>query len=541
MGTCHEQRADRTRFIIDEDFKIKESLIKSITRKREEEEKKDSDTKLSELIPRIPEQAPKLMPNTDTKLISKNKRDFLEIYEPKQPLGEGGYSQVYLVLHRKMKLLRALKMIPVNSKQSKEKTEEEIELLKQLDHPNIVKLFEYFIDNDKYFLITEYCRMGDLYSLIKKNKKFSELSAAYIMFQIFRALIYCHNTMHVVHRDIKLENIVVFRKNSAVEDLYDVKLIDFGISKNLELIEKNNDNKVKGSLYYMAPEVFENKINEKCDIWSCGVVLYCLVVGDYPFKGKNHKEIIKNIRTGRLSFPEDFKASRDFIDLINNCLQKDPNKRLSAKEALNHPFFTSHKINEFFIHVTPAFLNKTINNIKKYDPKNTLQTLCFSYFVHNYPNQDDIILINKIFIKFNTTNDGVLTKEQFKAGLKKYLFKGKKNKAAAEKEANDIFEKLDENKNGGIECEEFLRAGIDKKLLKNKKVLKFTFDFLDKNRNGEISVEELKDVFRNEGELNAEEEKNIIELVKSIDTDLNGKISFDEFYNMMLKVIDGLI
>ena len=107
----------------------------------------------------------------DTRLISKNKRDFLDIYEPKEPLGEGGYGQVYLVVHRKMKLLRALKMIPVNSNQSGEKTEEEIELLKQLDHPNIVKLFEYFIDNDKYLLITEYCRGGDLFRVIKKKKE----------------------------------------------------------------------------------------------------------------------------------------------------------------------------------------------------------------------------------------------------------------------------------------------------------------------------------------------------------------------------------
>ena len=548
MGTCHEQRADRTRFIIDEDYKIKHEMIESIrafNARKTEEENKDPGKNISQLVPKA--QDPPIKPNInmDTRLISKNKRDFLDIYEPKEPLGEGGYGQVYLVVHRKMKLLRALKMIPVNSNESGEKSEEEIEKLKQFDHPNIVKLFEYFIDNDKYLLITEYCRGGDLFRVIKKKKKFSELSAVYIMFQIFRALIYCHNTIHLAHRDIKPENIVIFKKNNtATEDLYDVKLIDFGIAKKLDINNKKMDDKIKGSLYYMAPEVFGKESDEKCDIWSCGVVLYLLVTGKYPFNGKDQKEIIRNIKEGRFSFPEDIidKLSNELRDLIKNCLQTNPAKRLSAKEALKHPIFNKYKINEYFIHVTPAFLNKTINNIKKYDTKNKLQTLCFSYFVHNYPNQDDIILINRVFSKFNTSNNGQLTEEELRKGLMKYLFKGKKNKDAAEKEANSIFIKLDDNKNGYIECEEFIRAGIDKKLLKSKKVLRFTFDFLDKDRNGEISIEELKEVFRNEGDYNDDEyDKNMIELVKSIDTDLNGRISFDEFYNMMIKVIDGLI
>ena len=548
MGTCHEQRADRTRFIIDEDYKIKHEMIESIrafNARKTEEENKDPGKNISQLVPKA--QDPPIKPNInmDTRLISKNKRDFLDIYEPKEPLGEGGYGQVYLVVHRKMKLLRALKMIPVNSNESGEKSEEEIEKLKQFDHPNIVKLFEYFIDNDKYLLITEYCRGGDLFRVIKKKKKFSELSAVYIMFQIFRALIYCHNTIHLAHRDIKPENIVIFKKNNtATEDLYDVKLIDFGIAKKLDINNKKMDDKIKGSLYYMAPEVFGKESDEKCDIWSCGVVLYLLVTGKYPFNGKDQKEIIRNIKEGRFSFPEDIidKLSNELRDLIKNCLQVNPAKRLSAKEALKHPIFNKYKINEYFIHVTPAFLNKTINNIKKYDTKNKLQTLCFSYFVHNYPNQDDIILINRVFSKFNTSNNGQLTEEELRKGLMKYLFKGKKNKDAAEKEANSIFIKLDDNKNGYIECEEFIRAGIDKKLLKSKKVLRFTFDFLDKDRNGEISIEELKEVFRNEGDCNDDEyDKNMIELVKSIDTDLNGRISFDEFYNMMIKVIDGLI
>ena len=550
MGACHQEKADRTRFIINEDFKIKKEMIQTIEeftkKKLQEESRRLNPKRVTELITQEEEPStPKQNKSTNSNnIIGKNRRALTEEYEPEGQLGEGGYGQVYLVRHKKMNLLRAMKVISVKSKTSEKKTDEEIELLKQLDHPNIVKLFEYFSDDDKYYLITEYCKGGDLFDLIKKKKKFSELSASYIMFQIFRALIYCHNTHHLVHRDIKPENIVVFRKNNATDDLYDVKLIDFGISKIFNKVEKKNDNKIIGSLKYMAPEVFEGKYDEKCDIWSCGVILYILVMEDYPFNGKDDKEVIKKIKKGKYSFPDDFieKSSNELRELIAKCLTLDPSKRISAKDALNDKFFNLYNTSEFFTHVTPAFLNKTINNIKRYEIRNPLQELCFTYFVHNYPNQDDIILINRVFSKFNTSNDGKMTMEELKKGLMKYLFKGKKSKAAAEKEATIIFNKLDKNGNGLIECEEFVRAGIDKKILKNKKVLKFMFDFLDKNRNGEISLEELKEVFRKEdGYDSKEDEKHLTELIKSIDTDLNGQISFEEFYNMMLKLIDGLI
>lgn len=548
MGACSDPRADRTRFIINEDFKLKMEMIQSIqnfNKKKNGEDIGVYRSKNNESNQINKHDIPNVNIPANGNVIRKNTRDLTEEYEIEGQLGEGGYGKVYLARHKRMNLLRAMKVISIDSKTSEERTDEEIELLKKLDHPNIIKLFEYFIDEDNYYLITEYCNGGDLFDLIKKKQKFSELSAAYIMFQIFRALIYCHNTHHLVHRDIKLENIVIFRKINAEDDLYDIKLIDFGIAKIFNKCEKNKDKRIKGSLNYMAPEALQGNYDEKCDIWSCGVILYILLIGNYPFDGNNKAEIIKKIKKGQYTFPEGFEAaaSPEIKDLINYCLKLDPDERISAKEALNHPFFNSNDINEYFINVTPAFINKTLNNIKKYKVENSLQELCFRYFVHNYPNQDDIILINRIFSKFNTSSSGKMKKEELKNGLLKYLFKSKKSKLAAEKETETIFKILDGNQDGEIECEEFLRAGIDKKLIKNKKVLKFMFDFLDKNRDGEISFQELKEVFYKEDPKadNKQNDEIITKLMKDIDTDLNGQISFDEFYNMMLKLIDGLI
>ena len=542
MGTCSETRADRTRYIIDEDFRLKQEMIRNIQNSKHKQTLQTPVNNEYNYPSYYPSQ--NFMPvnnfNNNEKIIIKNKNSVTDVYKFERQLGEGGYGQVYLVRHKKMNLLRAMKIIPKNSKNQKEKTDEEIELLKQLDHPNIVKLFEYFSDKDKYFLITEYCRGGDLFDLIKKKKRFSELSAAYIMYQIFHALIYCHNTHNLIHRDIKPENIVVFRQNiEGGEELYDVKLIDFGIAKIFNKLTNNNDYKVKGSLNYISPEVLKCEYDEKCDIWSCGVILYILVIGTYPFNGKDKNEILNNIEQGNYSFPKGFieNSSPEIRDLIQQCLQVDPSDRISAKKALNHPFFKLYEIKEFFIHVSENFLNKTINNIKKYDTKNSLQDITFKYLVHNYPNQEQIYLIYRIFNKFNKNNDGKLTKEELKKGLLEYLFKGKNNGGEAEKEANDIFYRLDGNNNGYIECEEFVRAGIDKNLLKSKKVLRFTFDFLDRNKNDEVSVGELKEVF---GVVNQEDEKALVNLMKSIDTDSDGQISFDEFYKMIIKIIDGL-
>ena len=545
MGTCYGTNADRTKFIIEEDYRMKQEMIRTFQKlakiKQEKlEEIYEEKQKKSDGLPKRNFPGSDKTINSNEKIISRNQNNLTEIYNVEKQLGEGGYGQVFLVRHKKMNLLRAMKIISVNSKNEEEQTDEEIELLKQLDHPNIVKLFEYFSDEDKYYLITEYCKGGDLFDLIKRKRKFSEMSAAYIMYQIFRSLLYCHSTHHLMHRDIKPENIVVFKENNIGEDLYGVKLIDFGIAKIFNKLEKNKEQKIKGSLNYIAPEVLKRNYDEKCDIWSCGVILYILIIGTYPFNGNDNNEILYNIEQGNYTFPEWFtqNSSPQVRDLIQQCLKVNPSSRISAKQALEHPFFELYKIKEFFINVTESFLNETINNIKKYKIKNSLQELTFTYLVHNYPNQYEITLLYRVFNKFNICNDGKLTKDELKDGLMKNLFKDKTSREAAEKEANIIFEKLDWNNNGFIECEEFVRAGIDKRLLKSEKVLRFTFDYLDKNKDGKISVDELIEVF---GVVSQEDERQMVELVKSIDRDLDGQISFYEFYGMMLKIIDGLL
>ena len=552
MGHCCYAKRDRTKLILSEKFKLKEDYIKILEEKNSKilaERQKSLKSHSGQLYREVGTKKQSTINIDVNKIISKNFSKLGGEYEINEQIGEGGYGVVYKVKHIKTHLVRAMKRIyrsgrdNENSDENNENTgsvnnddledmNNEIELLKNLDHPNIVKIFEYFISDDSYYLITEYCPGGSLLNLKNKIQTFTEESAAYIMYQVFRGVNYCHENK-IIHRDLKPENIVVVGENNLDKSLYDIKIIDFGTAK----IFKNNvvEKQIAGSPNYIAPEVLSKKYNEKCDIWSCGVILYFLVVGSLPFKGKTNEETLKKINEAKYTFPPKFKqeSSPEIKNLIDACLEKDPAKRISAKDALNHPWFDLYDTKSYFIHVTEAFLNKTINNIKKYRPKNKLQEIALAYIVHNLPMLEEKVKIDRVFNLFNVSKSGKLSKEETIRALRKYIFADKKE--LADKEAEEIFERLDDNKNGFIECEEFARGGLDKKIFKNKNILQFTFNFLDKNKDGEISIEELKDLFDIK---NSEEEEALMELLESIDTDLNGKISFDEYKNMMLEIIE---
>jgi Ca2+-binding EF-hand superfamily protein len=209
------------------------------------------------------------------------------------------------------------------------------------------------------------------------------------------------------------------------------------------------------------------------------------------------------------------------------------NKRVSAKEALEHPWFTLLKTKEYFIKVNEYFMNKTINNLIMYKPKNKLQQLALTYLVHNFPDLNEIRNINKIFLMFNTSDNGKLSREETYQGLLKYL--NYSSEEELEQKVNKIFKNIDNDNNGFIECEEFSRAALDKRIFLDENVLKFTFDFMDKDGSGEISLSELKEVFGVKDD--KESEKLLKEIIDKIDKDGNGEISIKEYSDMMKNII----
>ena len=467
-------------------------------------------------------------------IVNCNNKNPKDEYKIIKKLGKGAFGTVWKVKNIQTNLFRAMKKIPKlrNNMNNINEIINEIEILKHLDHPNIVKIFEFFIEADGYYIITEYCHEGELFKLIKKKGFFTEKIAANIMYQIFQAIHYCHVSNNIIHRDLKPENIMI-ESIDYETGFYNIKIIDFGTAKIRE--KDKRENKVLGSCFYIAPEVLNKKYNEKCDIWSCGVILYILLCGNVPFNGRDEREISQKIKSGKFDLnisPFD-KISNEGKDLIKQCLELNVNKRISAKEALNHPWFDLWKSKEYFTNVNEYFMKKTINNLIMYKPINKLQKLALTYFVHNFGNLNEIKSINKIFNLFNLSGNGKLSKEETYQGLKNYLNYSSKEKI--NKKVNKIFKNIDNDNNGFIEYEEFARAALDKRIFLDENVLKFTFDFMDKDGSGEISLSELKEIFGVKDD--KESEILLKEIIDKIDTDGNGEISFKEYNDMMKNII----
>ena len=262
-------------------------------------------------------------------------------YEKLGFLGEGTLASVYKVRNIYTEALCAMKVIKRSMSYDIEKEKElynEINILRAMDHPNILKILEFFSTNNNYCIITELCAGGELFQHIVDTGPFDEVYTAYVMYQLLSAVNYCHK-MKIIHRDIKPENILIVDKNQ--EGLPSIKLCDFSLSKLCSLRGSMIQKKVVGSAYYIAPEVLRKKYNEKCDLWSCGVIMYILLSGRPPFDGDNDNEIIANVTSGEYDLTNrPFNTiSKNAKDLINKLLTVNSEKRISAEEALNHVWF----------------------------------------------------------------------------------------------------------------------------------------------------------------------------------------------------------
>jgi tRNA A-37 threonylcarbamoyl transferase component Bud32 len=219
-------------------------------------------------------------------------------YEIGDVLGEGSFGQVKKCLHKRSGLERAVKIIRSDKIDEQERAQIDLEvaILKSIDHPNICKLYDIYQDAHNLYLVIEYCSGGELFDRIQKISTFSEKEAAKYIKQVLSALAYLHER-DIVHRDLKAENLLFVDESPDAN----LKLIDFGVScKHLKGSKKMKD--TLGTPYYIAPEVILRNYDKKCDLWSCGVILYILLCGYPPFNGDDDDEILKNVKKGEFAF-----------------------------------------------------------------------------------------------------------------------------------------------------------------------------------------------------------------------------------------------
>lgn len=462
-------------------------------------------------------------------LVQESKGNPFEDYEEVGLLGEGAFGKVIKVKHKISKVARAMKIIQKDKIKMHSDEEKaminEINVVKSLDHPNIMKVYEYFNVPEYLYIVSELCTGGELFDKIQANKYFNEQVAGYVIKQLLSAVDFCHEN-NIIHRDLKPENILIESEEEAKKEFFTIKVIDFGTSDRFAK-GKMCDLQL-GTPLYIAPEVLNNNYNEKCDLWSCGVILYIMLCGSPPFTGETDDEIYANVKRGMYSFdePEWDYVSSDAKDLIRKLLNKDIKKRYSAKKALSHPWITKMKINSIDV-LNQAMLKNIVNNIKSFSATQKLQQAALAYIVHNLTKKEDTDYLRRVFIYFDNNGDGRLTKDELIKGFSLVL-----TVEEAEKEANRVMDIIDVDGNGFIEYEEFLRASIDQEKILTEDNLKTSFRLFDINSRNKINPSELKKVL-GQGMENIDD--NVWkELVSEIDSNKNGEICFDDFKRMML-------
>jgi len=267
----------------------------------------------------------------------RNNGRFRDFYQIGPGLGSGTFGEVRKWINKTTQAIRAVKIIRKDALFGQDKIRffYEMEIMKKLDHPNILRIYEIFQDQKRYYLITELCTGGELFDEIAKKSNFSEKGAAIIIEQILEAISYCHSKS-IVHRDLKPENILIDSTNKN-----NIKVIDFGTSQKMK--PKQKMSQAFGTSYYIAPEVLVTDYDEKCDCWSIGVIMFILLSGKPPFDGETDKEIWKKVRDGKYSFSAEEwdDVSEEAKDLIKKLMTYDPKKRISWADALNHPWFST--------------------------------------------------------------------------------------------------------------------------------------------------------------------------------------------------------
>ena len=661
------------------------------------------------------------LPISTKNVIRKISGDPFDNYRIIKKLGQGTFGQVYKIMQLKTGNIRALKIIPKNNLRAgftdKDITRE-INIMKNLDHPHIIKLYEFYKDAENYYLVNEFCTEGDLSEKMNKLKFLPEPIVKILMAQIFSAVLYLNNR-GIIHGDLKLENILVdsylddgniqtknqsnfissliedarnvqnylkdlklkrgnttilnrkklqenlkrfrnsgkklFPKNSnkmylyenqnniiteetkecefnneerknnfesdkedeeektnifgfesneenEIEEIpnndssdfssspeknnskkvspfqleekinlkiknpskssminweleknkeekpkteirnitkkltynynklniknFELKLIDFGCSKIFSPQKKTTFEDTIGTLVYCSPEVLKNKYDQKCDIWSCGVIMYLLLCGKFPFSGKSEEEITKKILFGKLNFnSKQFQnVSESAKDLIIKCLNKDKNKRITVKQALHHEFFAGEiDINNIF---EDEVITKNVLNSLRINSRQTSKfyQIVLTYLSYNFADKEHLQKLRNIFYKIDLNMDGKLSREELYTAYKEAKID------ISKEELNKIIKFMDFDGNGYIEYEEFIRVTLPKEQLFTDINLKNAFEMFDKDKNGTISVDEIIEVIG----MDKEFDKNAIEeLKKEVSYDGNKEIDFKHFKDFM--------
>lgn len=430
-------------------------------------------------------------------------------------LGKGAFGEVRKALHLESGVYRAIKIIYKAQASAEEQAKilNEIEILRQLDHPNIVRIYEYFEDNKFIYIVMELIGGGELFDKIQAAHHFSERKAAEYFIQLLGGVNYLHKH-NIVHRDLKPENI-----------LFDgelLKIVDFGTSKMYDTAKKMK--KCHGTPYYIAPEVLNGSYTEKCDVWSLGVILYILLSGYPPFNGPTDDDILSAVLKGKFSFefPEFKNVSDASKRLIKRMLTYNVRDRPTIDEVLLDPWFKA-------VDIADVELDRNVLlNMWNFSTKNKMQHAVYYFLVSHMASREEQRELLDTFRALDTNNDGVISKQELLEGFRRI------DNALTEADINSMVNKIDNNQSATIDYTEFVAATINKKKLLSEEKIKACFNMIDRDRSGTISIAEFKSMFNGN---DAVDEQVWLDLVRQADDNKDGVIDFEEFRDLLLKMV----
>jgi len=399
---------------------------------------------------------------------------------------------------------------------------QEMKHLKAIDHPNIAKLIETFEDESYLFMIGELCVGGPLQGVIDRLGHLCEVKCASVMQQVFRVVCYLHDSCGICHRDLTTDTFVFLIGNLRCIEKNPIKLS--GCRKALDFRRDPHMKERVSKPHYSAPEMVTGHYSKAVDMWSCGVIMYTLLMGcvPFPFQGREDLQVYESIKAGKFNTDSALwkGLSKEVKVLVKKLLAVDQDQRLDAKHAANAKWIrdTVPKAN------ISTQQGSLLGGLTTFGDHGPLKQAAL-HVIAGQLDDSETRQLREIFNSMDDNGDGLLSPEEVKAGLQKTALK------EMLPEIEQCLMELDTDGNGSVDYTEFLAATIDKQLYVQEDLCWAAFQVFDKNGDGSISVEEVEERL-----LQGKVDKTVTDqLYLELDANGDGEIDFFEFMEMMTR------
>eukprot|EP00484_Ammonia_sp_Unknown_P016814 CAMPEP_0197040688 /NCGR_PEP_ID=MMETSP1384-20130603/17333_1 /TAXON_ID=29189 /ORGANISM="Ammonia sp." /LENGTH=559 /DNA_ID=CAMNT_0042471489 /DNA_START=61 /DNA_END=1740 /DNA_ORIENTATION=+ len=504
------------------------------------------------------------MTRLKTVWITQKTAPFKSAYQVGQQIGEPGqFGKAYRCKRKKDKKIFAVKCISKarfyrldRSAQRRQALlvamQGEIDIMRRLKHKYIVSMEECYEDKHTLYIVMEECKGGELFDRIREKQRYQEKDAAPIIRMVLEALFYMHEYHRVVHCDLKPDNILFVDKSEKSP----IKMIDFGMSKVLPRLRSLRE--LCGTPYYTAPEIIKGDYAHGCDMWSVGVIMFVMLFGFPPFYvdpakyyGQREAQAIYRLIQKGFDpkvkrgygpwFPKKMPASEEARDLMARLIESDTSKRLTAKEALQHPWILhsgkSQKEIEKELKAAPmsptgddnkddeSGITKEIgyqfaNFATSNQFKHAITALFRGKFEKLRPQHFENL--KKLFAQLDTDGNGTIDYNEFKNGML-----NSKDLNLTEADIQKMFQAMDVKKVGEIDFEALVNAAVHDYLIASDQRLYEAFRDLDDDEDGKIKTDQLKAKIRELDTYGKADE--LINIIDSVDLDKDGTIDYEEF------------